>query len=42
MHIYTFTITLYLSKAIAVIVHMEAHPHNDPTIAYISHIKEPR
>jgi len=38
---YTFTITLYRSKAIAVIVHIEVHPHKEPTMACMSHISGP-
>lgn len=37
----TLTITLYLSKAIIVIVQMEPHPKRDPNIPYNSHMKGP-
>lgn len=35
------TITLYLSNAIIVIVHMEAHPNREPAKAYSSQNKGP-
>lgn len=38
---HTFTITLYRSRAISVIVHIEVHPQREPTMAYISHISGP-
>lgn len=38
----TFTMTLYLSKAMKIIVHIEVLPNNDPVIAYIAHAAGPR
>lgn len=35
------TITLYLSNAIIVIVHMEPHPNREPANAYSSQNKGP-
>lgn len=35
------TMTLYLSKAIMVMVHIDAQPNKDPNIPYISHISGP-
>lgn len=35
------TITLYLSNAIIVIVHMETHPNREPAKPYSSQIKGP-
>jgi len=40
-YIHIFTITLYRSKTIAVIVHIEAHPHKESTMACMSHISGP-
>jgi len=37
----TFTMTLYLSIAIMVIVQMEIHPKREPHIPYNSHMKGP-
>lgn len=37
----TFTITLYLSRAIIVMDQMEAQPNSEPNIPYSSHINGP-
>lgn len=40
-NILTFTITLYLSKAIIIMVHIEVFPNNDPVIPYKAQAKGP-